>query len=58
MKNRIFGNWKSTVAGFVAMFGQYLVLQGNSGFTWKTFLTALPTFVIGALSGDSTTPKQ
>jgi len=52
MVERIFAHWKSTVAGFILAFGQYLVVQGDTGFTWKSFLVALPTFIFGATRKD------
>jgi hypothetical protein len=52
MVNRIFGHWKSTLAGLVLALGQYLVIQGDSGFTWKTFLPTLATFIFGASRKD------
>lgn len=51
MKN-IFSNWKTSVAGLVLSFGQYLMLQGEHGFTWDSFLIAFPTLLLGLFSSD------
>lgn len=52
MLDSIFKNWKTSVAGTVLGVGQYLVLQGEHGFTWETFFTVLPTILLGAFAGD------
>lgn len=52
MFDRIFSNWKTTVAGLVLGFGQYLTVQGEHGFTWATFGTAIGSIILGALAKD------
>ena len=52
MFDRIFTNWKTTVAGVVLGFGQYLVAQGSHGFTWESFFAAVGSIVLGAIAKD------
>lgn len=49
---RLFLNWKTSLAGLIAGIGQYLMVQGNTGFTWESFVVAIPTLLIGLFSKD------
>jgi hypothetical protein len=47
----MFENWKTTVAGFVLSFSQWFyTTDGN--FTWKGFVAALPTLILGLYAQD------
>ena len=52
MLNRIFSHWKTSLAGIVLAFGQYLVAQGSAGFTWETFLPIIGTILLGLFAQD------
>lgn len=45
-------NWKTSIAGLVFAFGQYLYLQAEHGFTWESFFVVLPTLIIGLFAKD------
>jgi hypothetical protein len=48
----MFTNWKTSLAGLVFAIGQYLVIQGETGFTWESFLIVLPTLILGLIAKD------
>lgn len=50
----IFGNWKTTLAGFAASIIQMYV----GGMSWRAILMALPTLILGIAAKDSTTGSQ
>jgi hypothetical protein len=50
--DRIFRNWKTSVAGLVLGTGQYLMMQGDTGFTWESFASVVPTLLLGLFAGD------
>lgn len=50
--DRVFANWKTSLAGLVFAFGQYLVGQGGTGFTWESFLPQVGTILLGLFAKD------